>query len=177
MVRIIINIEPSLLKSRNGGSTYEYIIGLLVQCMFDQQLSFYHILIYLSFFPSSICESWWPFPFLCSPEIPKINFHVELDAAKATWLSNDIVMFSTKTGEMLLLTVVYDGRYANSMDHYLSYCCAAVLAFVGVIELIIICFFFFRRTVRRLDLMKSKASVISSVGCSYTSCAYIPFHI
>ncbi|VAH41106.1 unnamed protein product [Triticum turgidum subsp. durum] len=71
-----------------------------------------------------------------SPEIPKLNFHVELDAAKATWLSNDIVMFSTKTGEMLLLTVVYDGR-----------------------------------TVRRLDLMKSKASVISSgattIGSSF----------
>uniref|UniRef100_A0ACD5YZV0 Uncharacterized protein n=1 Tax=Avena sativa TaxID=4498 RepID=A0ACD5YZV0_AVESA len=71
-----------------------------------------------------------------SPEIPKINFHVELDAAKATWLSNDIVMFSTKTGEMLLLTVVYDGR-----------------------------------TVHRLDLMKSKASVISSgvttIGSSF----------
>uniref|UniRef100_A0A0E0KNE4 Cleavage/polyadenylation specificity factor A subunit C-terminal domain-containing protein n=1 Tax=Oryza punctata TaxID=4537 RepID=A0A0E0KNE4_ORYPU len=62
-----------------------------------------------------------------SPEIPKSNFQVELDAAKATWLSNDIVMFSSKAGEMLLLTVVYDGR-----------------------------------VVQRLDLMKSKASVLSS---------------
>ncbi|KQJ81990.1 hypothetical protein BRADI_5g04673v3 [Brachypodium distachyon] len=71
-----------------------------------------------------------------SPEIHKVNFHVELDAAKATWLSNDIVMFSAKTGEMLLLTVVYDGR-----------------------------------TVQKLDLMKSKASVISSgvttIGSSF----------
>jgi hypothetical protein len=58
---------------------------------------------------------------LCSPEIPKINFHVELDAAKATWLSNDIVMFSTKTGEMMLLTVVYDGRYVNYTYHCPSY--------------------------------------------------------
>ena len=36
---------------------------------------------------------------------------MELDAAKATWLSHDIVMFSSKNGEILLLTVVYDGRY------------------------------------------------------------------
>uniref|UniRef100_A0A0E0P6E2 Cleavage/polyadenylation specificity factor A subunit C-terminal domain-containing protein n=1 Tax=Oryza rufipogon TaxID=4529 RepID=A0A0E0P6E2_ORYRU len=66
-----------------------------------------------------------------SPEISKSNFQVELDAAKATWLSNDIVMFSTKAGEMLLLTVVYDGR-----------------------------------VVQRLDLMKSKASVLSSAVTS-----------
>ncbi|WVZ84660.1 hypothetical protein U9M48_031667 [Paspalum notatum var. saurae] len=62
-----------------------------------------------------------------SPEIPKTSFHVELDVAKATWLSHDIVMFSSKNGEILLLTVVYDGR-----------------------------------NVQRLDLMKSKASVLSS---------------
>lgn len=71
-----------------------------------------------------------------SPEVPKSNFHVELDAAKATWLSHDIVMFSSKTGEMLLLTVVYDGR-----------------------------------VVQRLDLMKSKASALSSgvttIGSSF----------
>ncbi|KAG8083532.1 hypothetical protein GUJ93_ZPchr0015g6659, partial [Zizania palustris] len=71
-----------------------------------------------------------------SPEIPKSNFQVELDAAKATWLSHDIVMFSSKDGEMLLLTVVYDGR-----------------------------------VVQRLDLMKSKASVLSStvttIGSSF----------
>uniref|UniRef100_A0A0D3FTF3 Cleavage/polyadenylation specificity factor A subunit N-terminal domain-containing protein n=1 Tax=Oryza barthii TaxID=65489 RepID=A0A0D3FTF3_9ORYZ len=66
-----------------------------------------------------------------SPEISKSNFQVELDAAKATWLSNDIVMFSSKAGEMLLLTVVYDGR-----------------------------------VVQRLDLMKSKASVLSSAVTS-----------
>ncbi|XP_015691983.2 probable cleavage and polyadenylation specificity factor subunit 1 isoform X3 [Oryza brachyantha] len=62
-----------------------------------------------------------------SPETPKSNFQVELDAVKATWLSNEIVMFSSKAGEMLLLTVVYDGR-----------------------------------VVQRLDLMKSKSSVLSS---------------
>ncbi|XP_066346816.1 probable cleavage and polyadenylation specificity factor subunit 1 isoform X1 [Miscanthus floridulus] len=62
-----------------------------------------------------------------SPEILKTSFHVELDVAKATWLSHDIVMFSSKNGEILLLTVVYDGR-----------------------------------AVQRLDLMKSKASVLSS---------------
>lgn len=48
---------------------------------------------------------------LCSPETLKTSFHVELDVAKATWLSHDIVMFSSKNGEILLLTVVYDGRY------------------------------------------------------------------
>ncbi|PUZ46211.1 hypothetical protein GQ55_7G032200 [Panicum hallii var. hallii] len=62
-----------------------------------------------------------------SPETLKTSFHVELDAAKATWLSHDIVMFSSKNGEILLLTVVYDGR-----------------------------------AVQRLDLMKSKASILSS---------------
>lgn len=62
-----------------------------------------------------------------SPEIPKTSFHVELDVAKATWLSHDVLMFSSKNGEILLLTVGYDGR-----------------------------------TVQRLDLMKSKASVLSS---------------
>ncbi|KAJ1270311.1 hypothetical protein BS78_06G044200 [Paspalum vaginatum] len=71
-----------------------------------------------------------------SPEIPKTSFHVELDVAKATWLSHDIVMFSSKNGEILLLTVVYDGR-----------------------------------NVQRLDLMKSKASVLSSgattIGSSF----------
>ncbi|CAN6242631.1 unnamed protein product [Urochloa humidicola] len=62
-----------------------------------------------------------------SPETLKASFYVELDAAKATWLSHDILMFSTKNGEILLLTVVYDGR-----------------------------------SVQRLDLMKSKASILSS---------------
>jgi hypothetical protein len=75
---------------------------------------------------------------LCSPEIPKINFHVELDAAKATWLSNDIVMFSTKTGEMLLLTVVYDGRYDIIHIIVCPIICATVLDFIGMPELNII---------------------------------------
>lgn len=43
--------------------------------------------------------------------MPKSNFAVELDAAHATWLSHDVAMFSSKTGELLLLTLVYDGRY------------------------------------------------------------------
>ncbi|OEL36614.1 putative cleavage and polyadenylation specificity factor subunit 1 [Dichanthelium oligosanthes] len=62
-----------------------------------------------------------------STESIKTSFHVELDVAKATWLSHDIVMFSSKNGEILLLTVVYDGR-----------------------------------AVQRLDLVKSKASILSS---------------
>lgn len=45
-----------------------------------------------------------------SQEMPRSNLNVELDAANATWLSHDVAMFSTKTGELLLLTLVYDGR-------------------------------------------------------------------
>jgi len=37
---------------------------------------------------------------------------VELDSANATWLLSDVALLSTKTGELLLLTLVYDGRYA-----------------------------------------------------------------
>ena len=51
------------------------------------------------------------FVYVClSSDMPKMNFSVELDAAKATWLSHDVAMFSSKTGELLLLTLVYDGR-------------------------------------------------------------------
>ena len=46
-----------------------------------------------------------------SLEMPKSNFSVELDAANATWLSNDIALFSVKTGELLLLTLVNNGRH------------------------------------------------------------------
>ncbi|KAG5109013.1 hypothetical protein JHK84_045920 [Glycine max] len=62
-----------------------------------------------------------------SQEIPRSSFNVELDAANATWLLSDVALLSTKTGELLLLTLVYDGR-----------------------------------VVQRLDLSKSKASVLSS---------------
>lgn len=41
------------------------------------------------------------------------SFSVELDAANATWLSNDVAMLSTKSGELLLLTLVHDGRYVT----------------------------------------------------------------
>ncbi|KAG5013105.1 hypothetical protein JHK82_025244 [Glycine max] len=60
-------------------------------------------------------------------EIPRSSFNVELDAANATWLLSDVALLSTKTGELLLLMLVYDGR-----------------------------------VVQRLDLSKSKASVLSS---------------
>ncbi|KAL1818556.1 hypothetical protein ACET3Z_013425 [Daucus carota] len=62
-----------------------------------------------------------------SQETTRSNFSLELDAANATWLSNDVAMLSTKTGELLLLKLVYDGR-----------------------------------VVQRLDLSKSKASVLTS---------------
>lgn len=47
---------------------------------------------------------------ISSPETSRTSFSVELDAANATWLANDVVMLSTKTGELLLLTLVHDGR-------------------------------------------------------------------
>ncbi|KAF7813301.1 cleavage and polyadenylation specificity factor subunit 1 [Senna tora] len=62
-----------------------------------------------------------------SQEMPRSSFSVELDAAYATWLLSDVALLSTKTGELLLLTLVYDGR-----------------------------------VVQRLDLSRSKASVLSS---------------
>ncbi|XP_058086131.1 cleavage and polyadenylation specificity factor subunit 1 isoform X2 [Magnolia sinica] len=51
-----------------------------------------------------------------SQEMPRSNFSVELDAANATWLSHDVAMFSTKTGELLLLTLVYDGRVVQRLE-------------------------------------------------------------
>jgi cleavage and polyadenylation specificity factor subunit 1 len=54
------------------------------------------------------------FSFIFSPfisqELPRATFSVELDAANATWLLKDVALLSTKTGELLLLTLVYDGR-------------------------------------------------------------------
>ncbi|XVF12380.1 hypothetical protein REPUB_Repub08aG0112500 [Reevesia pubescens] len=73
--------------------------------------------------PHADCGSVFHF----SQELPKSSFNVELDAANATWLLNDVALLSTKTGELLLLTLVYDGR-----------------------------------VVQRLDLSKSKASVLTS---------------
>ncbi|KAL9240401.1 hypothetical protein vseg_014626 [Gypsophila vaccaria] len=62
-----------------------------------------------------------------SQEMLRTSFSVELDAAHATWLANDVAMLSTKSGELLLLTLIYDGR-----------------------------------VVQRLDLVKSRASVLTS---------------
>ncbi|KAL3524193.1 hypothetical protein ACH5RR_017027 [Cinchona calisaya] len=51
-----------------------------------------------------------------SQEMSRSNFIVELDAANATWLTNDVAMLSTKTGELLLLTLVYDGRIVQRLE-------------------------------------------------------------
>lgn len=51
-----------------------------------------------------------------SQEMPRSSFNVELDAAHATWLANDVAMLSTKTGEILLMTLVYDGRVVQRLD-------------------------------------------------------------
>ncbi|THG14963.1 hypothetical protein TEA_018972 [Camellia sinensis var. sinensis] len=55
-------------------------------------------------------------PIDSSQEMPRSSFSVELDAANATWLLNDVAMLSTKTGELLLLTLVYDGRVVQRLD-------------------------------------------------------------
>jgi hypothetical protein len=56
-----------------------------------------------------VCIFFYFSPFI-SQELPRATFSVELDAANATWLLKDVALLSTKTGELLLLTLVYDGR-------------------------------------------------------------------
>lgn len=51
-----------------------------------------------------------------SQDLPRSSISVELDNANAAWLSNDVAMLSTKTGELLLLTLVYDGRVVHRLD-------------------------------------------------------------
>lgn len=51
-----------------------------------------------------------------SQELPRSSFSVELDAANATWLQNDVALLSTKTGDLILLTIVYDGRVVQRLD-------------------------------------------------------------
>ena len=49
--------------------------------------------------------------FACiSGEMPKSQITIELDSARATWISPDVALFSTKTGTLLLLSLIYDGR-------------------------------------------------------------------
>lgn len=50
---------------------------------------------------------------LSSQDMPRSSFNVELDAAHGTWLANDVAMLSTKTGELLSLTLFYDGRLVS----------------------------------------------------------------
>lgn len=61
-----------------------------------------------------------------SQELPASSFSVELDAAHGTWISNDVALLSTKSGELLLLTLIYDGRAVQRLD--LSKSKASVLA-------------------------------------------------
>ncbi|CAH2070334.1 unnamed protein product [Thlaspi arvense] len=61
-----------------------------------------------------------------SQELPASNFSVELDAAHGTWISNDVALLSSKSGELLLLTLIYDGRAVQRLD--LSKSKASVLA-------------------------------------------------
>lgn len=55
-------------------------------------------------------------PMDSSQEMSRSSFSVELDAANSTWISNDVAMLSTKSGELLLLTLVHDGRMVQKLD-------------------------------------------------------------
>ncbi|EFJ10123.1 hypothetical protein SELMODRAFT_184138 [Selaginella moellendorffii] len=66
-----------------------------------------------------------------SLEMPRSKFSIELDAAHATWLSYDAALLSTKTGMLVHLHLIFDGR-----------------------------------NVQRLELSKSKGSVLSSSLCT-----------
>ncbi|KAL6503845.1 hypothetical protein OROGR_025768 [Orobanche gracilis] len=80
-----------------------------------------------------------------SQELPRCGFTIELDAANGTWLTNDVAVFSAKSGELLLMTLVYDGRDVKRASpsglwaKWISY-----------------------RIVQRLELSKSRASVLTS---------------
>ncbi|XP_051121150.1 cleavage and polyadenylation specificity factor subunit 1 isoform X2 [Andrographis paniculata] len=65
-------------------------------------------------------------PFDGSQEMLRSGFTTELDAANATWLASDVAVFSSKSGELLLLTLVYDGRMVQRLE--LSKSRASVLA-------------------------------------------------
>ncbi|KAL6501455.1 hypothetical protein OROGR_026588 [Orobanche gracilis] len=51
-----------------------------------------------------------------SQEMPRCGFTIELDAANGMWLTNDVAVFSAKSGELLLLTLVYDGRIVQRLE-------------------------------------------------------------
>lgn len=69
-----------------------------------------------------------------SQEMPRSSFTVELDAANASWLSNDVVLLSTKTGELLLLTLVYDGRSIIAILLYFMFMLFSFLNFLSFEE-------------------------------------------
>lgn len=106
-----------------------------------------------------------------SQEMPRPGFITELDGANATWLTNDVAMFSTKTGELLLLTLVYDGRLVLfcifSFASYTSPCLLiwpTVFSFSHCYYWCNMFYIHFCRIVQRLELSKSRASVLTSVS-------------
>lgn len=54
---------------------------------------------------------------LRSPDFPKSKITVELDTAHAAWVSHDVALLSTKTGNLLLLSLVYDGRCGGNPSY------------------------------------------------------------
>ena len=53
-----------------------------------------------------------------SAEYPKSKLTVELDTAHATWVAHDVALISTKTGMLLYLSLVYEGRSASCPHLY-----------------------------------------------------------
>ncbi|GBG62092.1 hypothetical protein CBR_g28568 [Chara braunii] len=51
-----------------------------------------------------------------TPPPPRSTLNVELDAAQATWIANNTALISTKTGDLLLLSMVYDGRGVQALE-------------------------------------------------------------
>ncbi|KAK6229421.1 hypothetical protein SCA6_018372 [Theobroma cacao] len=54
-------------------------------------------------------------------DLSRSNFSLVLDAANAPWLLNDVALLSTKTGEQLLLTLLYDGRRLQLLEIHCSF--------------------------------------------------------
>lgn len=118
-----------------------------------------------------------------SSEMPKAKFTVELDAANVTWLSPDVAMFSSKTGDLLLLTLIYDGRYCccnffdkiiiNLRQWHLT-CCMQIINFIEALRKMvanssIIVFFLMMLFVNFMIAFSFFCCKVSLVDCHYLS--------
>jgi hypothetical protein len=53
-----------------------------------------------------------------SAEYPKSKLTVELDTAHATWVAHDVALISSKSGMLLYLSLVYEGRSGSCFHLY-----------------------------------------------------------